>query len=246
MRNTKKQYSSSKEFGRGKPNDTWIYGRHAVVAAVKSGRRKVYEIWLIKEPEGQEKVEVSSFKIKIVTRHIMGEKFPNAVHQGIAAKVGELEMVALQDVWHSKRLLVLDQVTDPHNLGAILRSADAFGCGGVIMPLANSTAITDVVAKTACGALETVPIVQCNLARALDELKKKDYWVIGLDGGSKKNLADLPRYEKTCLVMGSEGSGLRPLVSKKCDFIAKLPMEGTMESLNVSVASAIALYEMVR
>ncbi|MDD9912598.1 MAG: 23S rRNA (guanosine(2251)-2'-O)-methyltransferase RlmB [Alphaproteobacteria bacterium] len=221
----------------------WLYGRHAVEAAITAGKRKIFEILLVEQPKGQLSNLLKGLKVTIITKQEMEQKFPKAVHQGLAAKVSALSLAGVEDLLDKNLVLVLDQVTDPHNLGAILRSADAFGCAGVIVPPARSAPVTDIVAKTACGALETVPLVEANLAQAIQKLQKAGFWAIGLDGASKQTLAKIPRYEKTCLVMGSEGSGLRELVAKQCDHLAKLPMVGTVESLNVSVATGVALYE---
>jgi 23S rRNA (guanosine2251-2'-O)-methyltransferase len=217
----------------------WIYGQHAVQAALRAGRRPVYEVWSIKPQAVAEGV-----KCRQVTRQELDAKFPNEVHQGVAAQVGTLPGVSLAEVTGAPLLLALDQITDPHNLGALLRSAEAFGAGGVLVPSARSAPVTEVVAKAACGALESIPMVESNLAQALDKLKKAGYWVVGLEGTGKVPLAEVPACEKTVLVLGSEGAGLRDLVRSKCDYLAKLPMVGKMESLNVSVAGGIALYEL--
>jgi 23S rRNA (guanosine2251-2'-O)-methyltransferase len=221
-----------------KESREWLYGQHAVQAALQAGRRPIYEVWGIKEqpvPAG--------VKFRLVTRQELDAKFPNATHQGLAAQVGPLPKVGLADMAGASLLLALDQITDPHNLGALLRSADAFGCGGVLVPTARAAPLTEVVAKAACGALERVPVVEANLAQALDKLKAQGYWVIGLDGKGHTTLAEAPAYDKTVLVLGSEGAGLRQLVRKKCDHLVRLPMLGQVESLNVSVAGGIALYE---
>lgn len=223
----------------------WLTGRHAVQAALQAGRRDVYEVFLAK---GEPTLEpyLHHTRVKMVSKGDLDAQFPHAVHQGIAARVGALPVATLQDVWDSKLLIALDQVSDPHNLGAILRSADAFGCGGVLVPTARSAPLNDVVAKAASGALETVPVVEVNLAQALDKLKDKGFWSVGLTGYTDKTLAEVGKFDKTILVLGSEGEGLRDLVAKKCDFLAKLPMVGSVESLNVSVAAGISLYEINR
>lgn len=176
-----------------------------------------------------------------------------AVHQGFAALVDPLPPVALEDLL--ARLtgtpkaccLVLDQVTDPRNTGAILRSAAALGAAAVIVPERRSPPETSVLAKAASGALEAVDMVRViNIARALQTLKDAGFWCIGLEARAPTALSDTDLSGRIALVLGSEGQGLRRLVAKSCDVLAALPMNGPMESLNVSAAAAIALYEAAR
>lgn len=170
-----------------------------------------------------------------------------AVHQGIAARVSPLQDADIEDVFDESRVLVLDQVTDPHNVGAILRSAAAFGVGGIIMQDRHAPPESGVLAKVACGALEVVPIIRVvNIAAALDELKQQNFWAIGLDGYAHTMLSDAPKYDKTAIVMGAEGKGLRDKVQQSCDVSVKIPMSEDMESLNVSNATAITLYEIYK
>ena len=140
-------------------------------------------------------------------------------------------------------VLVLDQVSDPQNLGAILRSAVAFGVRAVIVPHRQSAELGGATAKAASGALDMIPIVEVtNLSRALETLKELGYWRAGLDGKAEQTIDQAPSFEKLALVLGAEGSGIRRLVAEHCDLLLKLPISDRMESLNVSVASGIALY----
>lgn len=226
-----------------------IYGTHAVAAALEHGR--VTTLWHTQDlPENWHKW-LGGLALREADKRQLDDKCKaagqgHAVHQGVVAEVKALPALGLEDAMHHNTLLALDQVTDPHNLGAILRSADAFGCGAVLVPKAHAVDVTAVAAKAAVGAAESIPVIPVNLAQALEKLKKEGFWTIGLDGQANQSLSDISKTEKTCLVMGSEGAGLRPLVAKNCDYLAKLPMTGTVESLNVSVATAIALYELVR
>jgi 23S rRNA (guanosine2251-2'-O)-methyltransferase len=144
-------------------------------------------------------------------------------------------------------LLVGDQITDPRNLGALIRSAEAAGVGGMIVPRDRSAAVSAVVAKAAAGATSSLPVASVvNLARALGELKDTGYWVVGLDGGASRSLFSFSFPSLCAIVVGAEGRGLRPLVRSKCDHLLSIPMLGRVGSLNVSVAAAVALYERVR
>ena len=171
-------------------------------------------------------------------------------HQGVVAVLHGTG--ALAD-WHelvAERppcLLIADQVTDPRNLGALLRSAEAAGVGAVVVPKDRSAALSAIVAKASAGASAFVPIAQVvNLARALEDLKRAGYWIVGLDGGASQSVFDFSFPDPCALVVGAEGKGLRPLTRSSCDHLVSIPMLGRIESLNVSVAAAVALYERVR
>jgi len=144
-------------------------------------------------------------------------------------------------------LLILDQVQDPHNFGACLRSADAAGVHAVIVPKNHSVGLTETVRRVACGAAESVPVVQVtNLARAMQRLQKAGLWLVGTDDAGQRTLYDLDLTGPLVLVMGGEGSGVRRLTGENCDFLARIPMRGTVECLNVSVATGVCLFEAVR
>ena len=173
---------------------------------------------------------------------------PGSVHQGIVLEAEPLREPSLHDVIAGDNppdiLLMLDQVTDPHNVGAILRSAAAFGAGAVIMTERNAPNTTGVLAKTASGALEHVPMIHVvNLARTLDDLQNAGYWSVGLAEEGEKDLGEHDLSSRIVLVLGAEGDGLRQLTRKKCDELARLPTGGAIGSLNVSNAAAVALYE---
>jgi 23S rRNA (guanosine2251-2'-O)-methyltransferase len=178
---------------------------------------------------------------------------PGAVHQGLGLLTRNLTAPLIEDIMEAAGtreravVLVLDQVTDPHNIGAILRSAAAFGALAVILPDRNAPEVSGTLAKVASGAVEHVPLVRVvNLSRTLEQLKTAGFWCIGLDGAADTPLAARPLDGKVCLVLGSEGDGLRRLTREACDLMARLPTSGPVASLNVSNAAAIALYEWAR
>ena len=177
-----------------------------------------------------------------------------SVHQGIVLEVKPLEELGLEDILVQADsaeggvcLVILDQVTDPHNVGAVLRSASAFGAAAVLVTERHAPEVTGVLAKSASGALETTPIVRVgNLARALDDLRDAGFWTIGLAEEGAQTLAQLDLTGRVALAMGAEGPGLRRLTRERCDALARLPTQGPIGSLNVSNAAAVALYEVAR
>lgn len=245
---------ASREPSRERPTrDTsgsyWLYGWHAVNAALANEHRPVRRI-LVSEA-GAPRLKLPR---KLPTPEtLQAREMDNllgrdAVHQGIAALVAPLPGHVLEDVIHVQDptgpLLILDQVSDPHNVGAILRSAAAFGALAVITPKDHSAPETAVMAKAACGGLDIVPrITVTNLASAMRDLQQSGWWIIGLDGEAKQNLSAIKPSAKTVIVLGAEGKGMRRLTAESCDELAKLPMDERMESLNVSNAAAIALYQ---
>jgi 23S rRNA (guanosine2251-2'-O)-methyltransferase len=178
----------------------------------------------------------------------------DAVHQGLALAVEPLAEPDLEDVLRRAATLsgrsiivLLDQVSDPHNVGAVLRSASAFGALAVVLPMHGSPPITGAVAKAASGALENVPLVRIvNLAHALDQLKAAAFWICGLDETASQTLAALDLGERVAVVLGSEGGGMRRLVRERCDYLARLPTRSQQSTINVSNAAAVALYELMR
>jgi 23S rRNA (guanosine2251-2'-O)-methyltransferase len=235
--------------GGGAP---WLWGRHAVLAALANPERKLLR--LVATAEEAATLTDSPVPPQIVAREELARLLPaGAVHQGLALLAKTLRPAALEDVieraeGHTQAaIVVLDQVSDPHNVGAILRSAAAFGALALVVPERNAPEISGTLAKSASGAVEHVPIVRVvNLTRALEQLKKAGFWTVGLDGGAERTLAEHRLDGKVALVLGSEGDGLRRLTREACDLMARLPTAGPIASLNVSNAAAIALYELAR
>ena len=226
-----------------------FWGRHAVYAALDNPERVVRKLWATREaiaeivvPAG---LTVVYADVTDLARLVPGD----APHQGLVAEVDPLEDIWLGDLLEQgaddqRPLLVLDQVTDPHNVGAILRSAAAFGALGIITQDRHAPPESGTVARSASGALELVPWVRVvNLSRALDEIAEAQFWRIGLTGEAEVTLAKaIDGGGKTALVLGAEGEGMRQNTEAHCDVLARLPISSAIESLNVSNAAAIALY----
>jgi 23S rRNA (guanosine2251-2'-O)-methyltransferase len=231
----------------GNPNRPRFWGKHAVAAALDNPDRRVLKAWATREAAGfmqfPKDVPVTLADVTDLARLVPGD----APHQGVVIEVEPLEDRWLGDVLAEAPdrsvLLVLDQVTDPHNVGAILRSAAAFGAAGIVTQDRYSPPEGGALAKAASGALERVPWARVvNLARALDEIAEAGFWRIGLDGEADSDLKEALGPAKVALVLGAEGAGLRPNTREHCDALARLPITDAMESLNVSNAAAVALY----
>jgi len=222
-----------------------FWGRHAVAAALANPDRDVVRIWATREAAAT--LDLGTIPLVLSDGADLGRMVPrDAPHQGVVAEVGRLDDLLLADLLDRaedrRPLVVLDQVTDPHNVGAILRSAAAFGALGLITQDRHAPPESGALAKAASGALETLPWVRVvNLARALDDMAEAGFWRIGLTGEAETALADALGPPRIALVLGAEGEGMRQNTEAHCDALARLPISG-IESLNVSNAAAIALY----
>ena len=231
----------------GAPRRPRLWGRHAVAAALDNPRRTVLRAWATREAADSMSFP-ETIAVTLAEAPDLGRLVPaDAPHQGMVIEVEPLDEVWLDGLLHGVAqralLLVLDQVTDPHNLGAILRSAAAFGAIGIVTQDRHSPPESGVVAKAASGALERVPWVRVvNLARALEEIGEANFWRIGLTGEAETELKDALGPTRIALVLGAEGPGLRPNTREHCDALARLPICDAVESLNVSNAAAVALY----
>lgn len=236
--------------GFSAPKGIWLYGYHAVTAALQNPDRTVYRLLLSKETAAElpKKLLPSGLNYETAGRAEFEQLLPKgAVHQGIAALVSPLPDFYEEDLPEKETsvVVILDQVTDPHNVGAVMRSAAAFDADAVIITERNAPEATGVLAKSASGALELLPLITVsNLARTMQFLKERGYWCVGMDGAAEKTLRDAALPKKIALIMGSEGYGLRRLTMENCDFMVKLPISPRVESLNVSNAAAIALYDL--
>jgi 23S rRNA (guanosine2251-2'-O)-methyltransferase len=245
----------------------WLFGRHAVAAALANPARRIRRFVAVAEMAADAKSLIvaagarlpAGEQPEILPRAAFEVLIPaGAVHQGLALAAEPLPELAIEDVIDrtgpppvpgamTQLVVLLDQVTDPHNVGAVLRSAAAFGVIALVLPERGAPAITGTLAKAASGAVEHVPILRVvNLARAIDRLKASGFWCVGLAENASSALADLKLTGRIALVLGGEGEGMRRLTRERCDLIARLPTSGPIASLNVSNAAAIALYELTR
>lgn len=232
-----------------------IFGFHAITARLRHDAASIEEIYIDAERHDRRMHDLlraaESAKVRIV--HADGQRLDGMVgtrrHQGVVAKAGELSLARnldelLDGISGPPLLLVLDGVTDPHNLGACLRVADGAGAHAVIAPKDRAVGLNATAAKVASGAADTVPyITVTNLARTLRELKERDIWLFGTSDDADKTLYEVDLSGPAALVMGSEGEGMRRLTRETCDVLVNIPMSGAVESLNVSVASGVCLYE---
>jgi 23S rRNA (guanosine2251-2'-O)-methyltransferase len=240
--------------------DYEIYGIHAVLASLENSKRTVNKLYINQDRSDDRMqmlitlAEKRGVPIEKLTLQALNRRFGEVAHQGVVARIEKLpeysesDLQALLAACQSKALiLILDGVTDPHNLGACLRTADATGVDFVLIPKDKSSSITPVVSKVACGAAESVPVIRVtNLARAITLLKDQGVWVYGAAGEAEMSIYDVDATGSIALVMGAEGSGLRRLTRELCDGLFSLPMHGSVSSLNVSVATGVGLYEVVR
>jgi 23S rRNA (guanosine2251-2'-O)-methyltransferase len=243
----------------GPVNDERVWGRNPVLALLRSGGRRADEVAVLAGARGplSEVVALArraGVKVSYRTRDQLTAIAGTADHQGVVARVAAADYTDLQDVLavpgrrgEAPFFVALDQVQDPRNLGAVLRTADAFGVHGVIVPRHHAVGLTDAAARTAMGALEYVAVArETNMVAALEKLKESGIWIYGaaVEGGLPPWAADLRG--PLCLVLGGEGEGLRPLVARTCDVLVSIPMRGGVGSLNVAAAGAVLCYEVAR
>ena len=236
----------------------YIYGINSVTETLKARGRTVEWVGMAKERHDlrlQRLIEDCrrlSVPVRFLQRTELDRMAGNAAHQGVVAVTSAKQYSDLADVIAAKRgdyslIVVLDGVEDPHNLGAILRTSDAAGANGIVIPERRAAAVTGAVTKASAGASEHLPIAKVtNISRSIEELKENNIWTVGLDERATQTY-DALDYKMDCaLVLGGEGKGLHDLVKRKCDFLVSIPMLGNVPSLNVSVAAAVVLYEIVR
>jgi len=221
-----------------------MYGWHTVTAALRNPARRVRKLLATENAARRLADEDFIVRPEVVRPGAIAERLlPDAVHQGLYLETDALPSPAIEDLPAQGVVLVLDQITDPHNVGAIFRSAAAFAATAIVTTQRHSPDATGALAKAASGALERVPLVNVqNLARALAALKASGFLVVGLDSSGDNDLAALPLRSPLALVLGAEGKGLRQLTKETCDHVARIDLPGEIKSLNVSNAAALALY----
>ncbi|QQE81465.1 23S rRNA (guanosine(2251)-2'-O)-methyltransferase RlmB [Alicyclobacillus sp. SO9] len=233
-----------------------VAGRHPVLEALKSGR----SINKLLVAEGAEGGSMGELLAKARERRIVVQRVPRSKldslavkgHQGVVAYMAahayaELEDLTNRQTGQDPLIVLLDEINDPHNLGAIIRSCEAAGAQGVVISKRRAVALTSVVAKAAAGAVEYVPVARVsNLVQAMAKLKDQGYWIVGLDVEGKQNYTEVDYHGPVAMVIGAEGKGLSRLVKENCDYLVQLPMKGEVQSLNASVAAGVLLYEAVR
>lgn len=238
-----------------------IYGIHAVSVCIERTPERIIEVYLLKGREEDKRLNQVlktlrhlGISVQFCNRTTLDNKANGENHQGLIAKVqeqkafNEADLDTILNQQTKPLLLVLDGVTDPHNLGACLRTADAAGVHAVIMPKDNAASLNPVARKVACGAAETIPVIRVtNLARTLRDMQQRhNIWVVGTAGEATKTLYETQLTGGLALVMGAEGDGLRRLTRETCDELVSIPMAGLVSSLNVSVATGVCLFEIVR
>jgi len=240
-------------------NTDFVFGIHAVNALFERNPEDVLELFVLKDRDDQrlqpilQQARQFGVSVQFCLRKVLDDKVAGAQHQGVVAKArlqhsgDEKDLALILEQQTTPLLLILDGVTDPHNLGAILRSADAAGVHAVIAAKDRSVKLTAVVRKVACGAAEVVPFITVtNLARTIRELKDAGVWVVGAAGETDSSIYQTSLTGPLAIAMGAEGDGLRRLTKELCDSLMKIPMAGSVSSLNVSVATGICLFEAVR
>jgi 23S rRNA (guanosine2251-2'-O)-methyltransferase len=235
----------------------WIYGKHAVLERLRLGGNALEFVALAKGMKESDSnailkaAKAANVRIQWHPRGWLNEKTGSDKHQGVAASTGAFKYVELIDLIESatpdSTVVALDGIEDPGNLGAILRSAECSGALGVIIPQDRSAQVTAFTEKASAGAATIIPVASVvNISRSLEDLKKAGFWIYGLAGEAKESLYGQKFSGKVCIVLGGEGKGLRELVGKNCDVLIKIPMAGKVESLNVSVAAGVTLFEILR
>ncbi len=236
-----------------------LYGIHALESVINREPERLIELFVLKGREDDRLHNIINqarrfgISVQFCQRKTLDDKVNGEQHQGVVARAkpgkqySENDLAEIVEKADNPFLLILDGVTDPHNLGACLRTAEAAGAHAVVVPKDKSAALTPTVRKVASGAADVIPLVQItNLARTLRELQEAGVWIIGTAGEAKQNLYECKLTGPTALVMGAEGKGMRRLTRENCDELIKLPMAGTVTSLNVSVATGVCMFEIVR
>ncbi|MGI6781515.1 MAG: 23S rRNA (guanosine(2251)-2'-O)-methyltransferase RlmB [Acholeplasmataceae bacterium] len=229
-----------------------IYGKNPIREAIYQNR-KIYKLSLDQKFNDRKYIkflEDNQIKFNYLPKDKLNELTNNALHQGVVAEVEDYKYCEFDDVFLKdkvNRLVILDEITDPHNLGAILRTAEAAGIDAIVVSKRQQAPLNATVAKVSSGAIEHVPVVAVsNINNFILKIKKLNFLVVGTDGNAPYDYHEIPKKTNIAVILGSEGSGIRPLVKANCDILVKIPMYGKINSLNVSVAGALLMYEMIK
>lgn len=229
-----------------------IYGKNPIKEAIFK-ERKIYRLYLddkFKDRQFLDFLSQRGVDVIKVSKDKLNELSDNAIHQGVVADVSDYQYYDLEQVYQqnkTNRFIILDEITDPHNLGAILRTAEAAGIDAIIVSKRQQAPLNATVAKVSSGAIEHVPVIAVsNLNNTILKLKKMNFIIVGTDGSADISYQEMPKEQNIAVILGSEGSGIRPLVKSNCDLLVKIPMYGKINSLNVSVAGALLMYEMIK
>lgn len=237
----------------------YIGGKHAVLEAIRSGR-EIHKIWIASQSQPHyiqpimQAAKEAGIVVQRVDRKKLDQLADHVQHQGVLAQVAAVKYTEVEEMLERAErsgnppfLLLLNELEDPHNLGSILRTAECAGVHGIIIPKRRSVGLTATVSKTSVGAIEYVPVARVsNLSRTIEQLKAAGIWIVGADGSADQEIYDIDLRIPLAIVIGNEHKGMSRLIREKCDFIAKLPMFGHINSLNASVAAGLFMYEAVR
>jgi 23S rRNA (guanosine2251-2'-O)-methyltransferase len=228
-----------------------LFGRNPVLEVMRLAPDTIQKLWVARGADMGERLvadaRTTGVVVEIVDRQALDAMTGGGHHQGVALQTKPFAFMAVENLIQRApaMLAVLDGIVDPQNLGAIVRAAEVLGAGGVVIPKDRSASVTPAVIRASSGAAVHLPMAQVvNLVRGLEQLKESGYWIVGLDAEGRSTFQDLPRFERVALVVGSEGHGMRPLVTRACDFVVAIPVRGRVASLNAATAAAIGLHEL--
>jgi len=228
-----------------------IFGLNPVLEALRVAPDTLEKMYVARGVQAADRLVAQARALGVVVemteRDVLDRMTAGGHHQGAAVRTKPFCFVAIEDLLRRAPalLVALDGITDPQNLGAIVRSAEVLGAGGVVLPKDRNAGVTPAVVRASSGAAVHLPVAQVvNLVRALDLIKQAGYWIVGLDAAGWSRFQDLPRFERAVIVIGGEGKGMRPLVARACDFTVAIPVRGRVSSLNAAAAAAIALHEL--
>lgn len=229
-----------------------IHGKNPIREAIYQNRM-IYKLYIDNKFNDRQYLKFlddRNIKYERLAKDKLNELTNNALHQGVVAQVDDYKYFEFEEVFKENkinRFVILDEITDPHNLGAILRTAEAAGIDGIIVSKRQQAPLNATVAKVSSGAIEHVPVIAVsNINNMILSLKKLNFLIVGTDGNATYDYREIPKDQNIAVILGSEGSGIRPLVKSNCDILVKIPMHGKINSLNVSVAGALLMYEMIK